>query len=71
MYSYLSCFRATGLTDSAVVIPQVVKVYGVIIESAALLQDSQVCGSDNTLGINVAQYMNVFQVGVVALLGEV
>jgi hypothetical protein len=46
----------------ALVVPQMVDVYAVLIDSPVLLTRSRVTSDLNTLGVNVATHINPFQV---------
>ena len=48
--------------DSGIVVPCYIEVWGMLISSGALCCKSQVTGDDVTLGLNIAHYMNTFQV---------
>lgn len=43
-------------------VPWAATVYGMVVDSQALLNDSAVISDEHTLDLQIAQYMNDFQV---------
>lgn len=60
--SSVICYRVSCLRPGGTVMPLSIKVHGVVIESFPLINDSAVLDDDCTLGFQVAQFMNDFQV---------
>ena len=57
------CYSATLLTGQhSLVIPGKVLVQAMLVQSDALVLDSRVVSDDNTLGCQVAAFMNDFAV---------
>lgn len=59
--------RVTSLREEGLVLPQEVKIHGLLIASEELENLSHVTGDDKTLGFHIADYMNVFQVNLLSL----
>ncbi|XP_074651053.1 protein arginine N-methyltransferase 9-like [Tubulanus polymorphus] len=53
--------RITCLRNGGIVMPNVVTVHGMLISSAELEEDSGVVNDDRVLGLDIAKYMNDFQ----------
>ena len=60
--SDLLCSRVTCLKPDGVVLPSSVKVFGMCIESESLEEDSAVLDDSRTLGLDIATFINDFQV---------
>ena len=56
--------RMACMAPGGWVLPGIVTVYGVLVESESLWRDSAVEGNEVTLGLRVADFINDFQVGV-------
>ncbi|XP_078684237.1 protein arginine N-methyltransferase 9-like [Branchiostoma floridae x Branchiostoma belcheri] len=53
--------RAYAVKPAGTILPCAAAVYGVCIESDVLLRENRVLGSEPTLQLNVADFMNIFQ----------
>ncbi|KAI8508418.1 protein-arginine omega-N symmetric methyltransferase [Branchiostoma belcheri] len=53
--------RAYAVKPGGAILPCAAAVYGVCIESDVLLRENRVLGSEPTLQLNVADFMNIFQ----------
>lgn len=54
--------RVTSLTDRGILLPQKIKIQGLLISSDELENLSHVTGDDKTLGFHIADFINLFQV---------
>lgn len=55
-------FRVASLKSGGLILPAEVKIHGLFIESEELESMSHVTGNDKTLGFQIADFINVFQV---------
>lgn len=55
-------FSYSSLSRNGIVIPQIVDIYAVLIESSQLLSMSRLTSSAQVLGYNIAEHINDFQV---------
>lgn len=46
------------------IFPQYVLMFGMLVESQTLVEESAVQGTEHTLGLNIAPFINQFQVSV-------
>ncbi|XP_078602313.1 protein arginine N-methyltransferase 9-like [Branchiostoma floridae x Branchiostoma japonicum] len=53
--------RAYALKPGGLILPSAAAVYGVCVQSDVLLRENRVLGSEPTLGLKVADFMNIFQ----------
>eukprot|EP00058_Branchiostoma_floridae_P026120 XP_002611610.1 hypothetical protein BRAFLDRAFT_117147 [Branchiostoma floridae] len=53
--------RAYALKPGGTILPCAAAVYGVCVQSDVLLRENRVLGSEPTLGLKVADFMNIFQ----------
>ena len=59
---YLSNCRKSQCCDRFVVVPQNVTIWAVCVSSPELRANSQVLGSVPTLGLDIARFINEYQV---------
>ena len=62
-YSYLPFLRCL-LQSGGKIFPQYVLMLGMLVESQTLVEESAVQGTEHTLGLNIAPFINQFQVSV-------
>lgn len=55
----LTCLETTGK-----IVPGIIRVNAMCIESESLMSDSAVLGDDVTLGFRIAEFINMYQVTV-------
>lgn len=62
--TYCKCcdFRRCLLEDGGRIFPERIVIYGTLVESDMLLQESAVQGTEPTLGFNIAPFINQFTV---------
>lgn len=56
-FSRLTCLETTGK-----IVPGIIRVNAMCIESENLMSDSAVLGDDVTLGFRIAEFINMYQV---------
>ncbi|XP_066286582.1 protein arginine N-methyltransferase 9-like [Branchiostoma lanceolatum] len=57
----LALARAYAIKPGGTILPCAASVYGVCIQSDVLIRENRVLGSEPTLGLKVADFMNIFQ----------